>query len=187
MMSRAAVFARFPRLETERLRLRRLQVGDADALLRVFGDDAVTEYYDLPTLTARADVLEIIDRAANRFRREKGIRWGITRPQENVVLGTIGLSFDNSYRGSVGYELARAYWRQGIMTEALTAVLSFAFDQAGLHRVQALVMPGNEASIGLLCKLGFTHEGILRDYLFFKGAYQDLHSFSLLRHEFDDS
>ena len=187
MMSRTAVFARFPRLETERLRLRRLQVGDADALLRVFGDDAVTRYYDLPTLTARADALEIIDRAAHRFRREEGIRWGVTRPQENVVLGTVGLTFDNSYRGSVGYELASAYWRQGIMTEALTAVLTFAFERAGLHRIQALVMPGNEASMGLLRKMGFVHEGLLRDYLFFKGAYQDLHSFSLLRGEFVNS
>jgi len=183
-MTRAAIFARFPRLETERLRLRRLQVGDADALLRIFGDDAVTAYYDLPTLTERVQVLEIINRSAQRFRQQEGIRWAITRPEENIVLGTLGLSFENAYRGSVGYELARAHWRQGIMSEALGAVLAFAFEQAGLHRVQALVMPGNQASAALLHKLGFTDEGILREYLYFKGAYQDLHCFSLLRHEF---
>jgi ribosomal-protein-alanine N-acetyltransferase len=184
-MTQAAVFARFPRLETERLSLRRLRVADADALLRIFGDEAVTEFYDLPTLAEREQVLRIINRAEQSFHRQEGIRWGITRKEEDRVLGTIGLSFETAYRGGVGYDLARAYWRQGIMSEALGAVLAFAFEQAGLHRVQALVMPGNEASAGLLHKLGFTDEGILREYLFFKGAYQDLHCFSILRREFD--
>ena len=185
-MTHEASFDRFPRLDTERLRLRQLRVGDADALLRIFGDDAVTAYYDLPTMTERVQVLEIINRTEQRFRRRESIRWGITRPEEDVVLGTLALSFETGYRGSVGYELARAHWRQGIMSEALTAVLAFAFEQAGLHRVQALVMPGNVASAGLLRKLGFKNEGLLRDYLYFKGAYQDLHCFSLLRDEFDE-
>lgn len=187
MMTQAAVFARFPRLRTKRLRLRPLQVGDADALLRIFGDEAVTRYYDLPTLTERRQVMEIVSRAAQRFQRQEGIRWGITRPEEGVVLGTIGLSFETAYRGSVGYELGSAHWRQGIMTEALSAVLTFAFEQAGLQRVQALVMPGNKASAALLRKLGFVDEGVLRDYMYFKGAYQDLHCFSLLREEFQPS
>ena len=185
--SRSALFAHFPELETARLRLRRLRVEDAGPLLRVFGDAAVTKYYDLPTLTEQEQVVDIIHRAARRFRRRDGIRWAITRPADDVALGTVGLHFETDYRGGVGYELARAHWRQGIMTEALGAVLSFAFEQASLHRVQALVMPGNDASVALLRKLDFVYEGLLRDYLFFKGAFQDLHCFSLLRAEFTPS
>ena len=50
------------------------------------------------------------------------------------------------------------------MTEAMRAILEYGFEALDLNRIQALVMPENEASIGLLEKLGFRNEGILKDY-----------------------
>jgi hypothetical protein len=70
------------------------------------------------------------------------------------------------------------------MTEALTALLEFGFETLGLNRIEALVMPDNAASFALLNKLGFSEEGLLREYDYFKDEFQDLICFSLLRREF---
>lgn len=72
------------------------------------------------------------------------------------------------------------------MTEALEAVLGFGFREVGLHRIQAVVMPGNVGSERLLEKLGFQREGILREYENWgdKG-YVDVTMFSLLRGEYE--
>jgi ubiquinone/menaquinone biosynthesis C-methylase UbiE len=62
--------------------------------------------------------------------------------------------------GWFGYELARPYWRQGIMTEALTAITRVGFIDMGLNRIEAVIMPENHATIMLLEKLGFHIWGI---------------------------
>jgi ribosomal-protein-alanine N-acetyltransferase len=69
------------------------------------------------------------------------------------------------------------------MREALDAVLTYGFGKMGLNRVQAMVHPDNARSIHLLGRLGFTCEGVLRDWRFYKGRFWDEACFSLLRHE----
>ena len=70
------------------------------------------------------------------------------------------------------------------MSEALPLVIHYGFLSLKLNRIQALVIPGNSASVGLLMKLGFEEEGLLRDYAFFKGRYNDLISFALLKRDY---
>jgi len=164
----------FPVLETENLRLREMVPADAEAIFRVFADQEVTRYYDLESFSGLEQAREHIARQARRYQRGEIIRWGITQAANDVLIGSAGLSiYEASNQGGLGYELARPYWRRGIMRTLK------------LNRIQALVMPGNAASAGLLGKLGFTEEGLLREFAFFKGRYQDLHCYSLLRREYE--
>ena len=72
------------------------------------------------------------------------------------------------------------------MTEALAAIIEFGFREVGLNRVQAVLMPGNVASVKLLEKLGFRREGVLRQYENWgEKGYVDLLMFALLRHEYE--
>ena len=80
-------------------------------------------------------------------------------------------------------EVNRAFWRQGIMTEAMSAILTYAFSELGLHRIEAVVDDVNEHSKGLLLKLGFTHEGTLRKRFYFRERFWDEHYFGLLSDE----
>lgn len=177
--------ATFPILETVNLRLRELVPSDADNVLRIFADDEVTRFYDFDTFTSLGQAADLIVRQATRYEKGEAIRWGITQRANDVVIGTVGLVISRSSAiGGLGYDLARPYWRRGIMTEALRIAIGYSFLSVNLNRLQALVMPGNVASINLLEKLGFVEEGILREYAFFKGRYQNLHCFSLLRREF---
>jgi ribosomal-protein-alanine N-acetyltransferase len=86
--------------------------------------------------------------------------------EDGVVIGSCGFYGTHPWhlRGSIGYELARPFWRQGIMSEALTAILTLGFGEMGLNRIDAVVLPENLASIRLLEKLGFCNEGLLREY-----------------------
>lgn len=176
------VFEQFPVLETERLRLREMETADAEDVFRIFSDDEVMVYYDLETFTEVEQAVALIVRQKERFLQKQGIRWGITLKDEDVVIGSIGMMLNAEKRqGGIGYDLARPYWRRGIMSEVIQAVIDFGFETAGAELIQALVMPGNVASMKVLEKLGFKDKGVLEEYAFFKGKYQDLHNFILER------
>jgi ribosomal-protein-alanine N-acetyltransferase len=174
------IFDTFPVLETERLVLREMDLSDIEDVYQIYAEPEVTRYYDLDTFTNLEQAEALITRQQARFQKKEGIRWGITFKDENVVVGTIGMMIVAHLRlGGIGYDLGRPYWRRGIMSEALQVVIGFGFEQARVERIQALVMPGNEASGKLLEKLGFVDKGILREHAFFKGEFQDLHNFIL--------
>ena len=178
-----AIFGEFPVLETPNLHLRQLTEDDAADLLAVFADEEVTRFYDLYSYESLDEALELIDFFSESFEVERSIRWGIARKTDNRIVGTCGYVWLRRFRGEIGYELHRTFWRQGIMKEALAAIVQFGFQQLGLNRIEALVMMDNEASISLLRSLGFQHEGILREHDYFKGQFHDMHCFALLKNE----
>jgi [ribosomal protein S5]-alanine N-acetyltransferase len=67
----------------------------------------------------------------------------------------------------------------------LRAVIAFGFNELAINRIEAEVMPGNEASERVLEKLGFTREGILREWMLWNEKHYDMTMFSLVRSEFD--
>ncbi len=73
----------------------------------------------------------------------------------------------------LGYHMDQDFLRKGYMTEAVAAVVDYAFGPLGLHRVEANVMPRNLPSLSLLRKLGFEEEGLARDYLKICGQWED--------------
>lgn len=88
-------------------------------------------------------------------------------------------------RAEIGYGLyADAYKQQGIMTEALAAVLHFGFTTLQLQRVEAFIGRDNIASQRLVQKMGFQEEGCLRAHYFTQNQYEDSLVFGLLASEF---
>src|SRR5579864_5373540 len=112
------MFERFPRIETPHLILRQIELRDAEALFATFSDEETMQFYgDLPHRTLE-DSRELIRIQHEWYARHEGIRWGITRKGDDTdtVIGSCGLfKFDEGgHRAETGYELRRAYWRQGI-------------------------------------------------------------------------
>ena len=100
-----------------------------------------------------------------------------------------GISVGNVRRGvaqtaSVGYWMGQRHAGQGIMTEALLAMMPFVFDEIGLHRIEAACLPHNEPSKAVLRKCGFREEGLARQYLRINGVWHDHLLFALLASEF---
>jgi ribosomal-protein-alanine N-acetyltransferase len=183
-MSIESVLHTFPQLETPRLILRRLREADAQVLFSILADADVTRYYDDDPFTRVAQASEQIEAWEHSFRQRRGIRWGITRKEDSVLMGTCGYYGIHPWhmRASIGYELGRLFWRQGYMQEALNRMRQLGFRDMGLNRIDALVIPENIASIKLLEKMGFVNEGLLRGYENWgdKG-FTDLYIFALLR------
>ena len=75
--------------------------------------------------------------------------------------------------GTLGYWIGAPYARHGYMSSAVRLVLGYAFGQLGLHRVEAACLPHNAASIALLRRTGFEHEGLARAYLKIAGEWRD--------------
>jgi [ribosomal protein S5]-alanine N-acetyltransferase len=117
------------------------------------------------------------------------LRWWL-QPQGDTsrLVGSIGLSqiargpFQNAM---LGYAVDADCQGQGLMREALQAVIAHAFSPAvHLHRIQANVRPENARSVALLQRLGFEDEGLAREYLFIDGAWRDHRMFALRNRAF---
>jgi ribosomal-protein-alanine N-acetyltransferase len=173
----------YPTLATERLILREPTPDDAVAVFAIFSDTKVTQYHDSPTYSELVQAVGWLERRASAFANRRAIRWMIVCKEDNVVIGSCGFgSCDNTnHTAEIGYELASAYWKRGVMTEALTAILEFGFHTMELRRVIAQVMLDNTASIQLLIRLGFENEGVLKQHGFWKGEHHDLYQFALER------
>lgn len=189
-MSINSVFQSFPQLETRNLILRRMLATDSNAIFKIFADDEVTRHYDDATFTDIAQAINQIEAWETGFVNRRCIRWGITRKEEIDVIGSCGFYGTHPWhrRASIGYELARPNWRQGIMTEALDAIIDFGYGEMDLNRIDAVVMPNNIASIQLLGKLGFQSEGLLREYENWGSkGFVDLCMLSMLRKTWERS
>ena len=95
-----------------------------------------------------------------------------------------GINISNVRRGvaqmaTIGYWMGTPHAGRGIMTQGLHAVISFAFRELRLHRLEAACLPVNEPSMRLLLKCGFEEEGYARRYLKIHGRWQDHRLFGL--------
>ncbi len=108
----------------------------------------------------------------------------IFRTTDDALLG--GVTLSNLRRGvaqsaTLGYWIGASHARHGYSSEALRAVLEYAFQRLGLHRLEAACLPHNEASRRLLLSCGFQDEGYAREYLRINGSWQDHQLFAILR------
>ena len=184
---RMVEFGEFPVLETKHLVLRRMTPADAEFYLRHFSDPDIVELtaFDAPPNVEKA-TQELIEFCIKPFEENKGIRWGIVLKGETELVGTIGYHQwvkAGGYHARVGYDLAAAHRRRGIMTEALGVVLRYGFEMMRLNKVEACTDARNVASIRLLEKLGFHQDGVLRENTYFHGRFIDEAVFSLLAGE----
>jgi [ribosomal protein S5]-alanine N-acetyltransferase len=182
-MTLDAAFARFPILTTERLRLRQLQPTDAEALFAIKSNLEVTRHYGQEPHQSLADSVAWIERLHASYARREDFAWGVTLKDKDTLIGACTLwNFGPGLQcAEIGYELHPAYEKRGIMTEALSVILTFGFTKLGLHRIEATPFVENSSSQNLLRKLGFIHEGTLRQRHFFRGHYLDQMVFGLLK------
>ena len=188
-MSADSVFTQFPTLTTERLVLRQLEPRDDETLFVIKSNFEVTKHYGQEAHRSIDDTREWMEKVQAGYEQRLDMAWCVTRRGEDKLIGVITLwNLDPAYHhGEIGYELNPADEKQGIMTEALSAVLTFAFTDFGLHRLEATPFADNPPSVAMLARLGFTLEGTLRQRYFFRDHYKDQHYYGLLQEEWLNS
>lgn len=174
-----------PVLETTRLQLRLVTAADLPALLQVNGDETVTRFLPYAPWRSAADAQAWYQRMLGLHAEGTALQFVLLRRDSGLAIGTALLfRFDEgSARAELGYVLGREHWGQGLMAEALAALIGWAFGGLKLRRLEAEVNPDNLASVRLLQQLGFTQEGRLRQRWVGHGQAYDVLAFGLLRDE----
>lgn len=173
-------------LATPRCRLRPLDERDTADVLRHFGDERVAEFLDQSRLRTIEEAREIVEWARRMREAGRGVRWALTAPDTGAFLGTAGFHAvvrPPVARAEIGFDLAPERWGEGLMREVLERVIGAGFDEAGLHRIEAHVTPGNVRSCRRLESLGFVREGVLREHSFWDGRHHDQVAYGLLARE----
>ncbi len=171
------------RVVTERLVLRPPRPADVPAMRNALRKNAdhLRPWSAAPAPGEDAASLTSVSRAVLRQRREwkTGLAYVFLvapREDDRRVIGRLALGgvlrgvFQSAY---LGYWMDGACQGRGLMTEAVRAGTQFAFTAAGLHRVQAAVMPRNGASLRVMEKAGYRREGLAERYLCIGGKWED--------------
>ncbi|MGD6854866.1 GNAT family N-acetyltransferase [Bacillus infantis] len=172
----------FPEIETARLLLRKVIMEDAEDILGYLSDAEVTKYYGIEPFADLDDARSEIGWYERILEEGTGVRWGISLKDGKGLIGSCGfLNMDSAhFRADIGLELDPACWNQGIGTEAITAIIQYGFEDLNLMRIQALIEPANLQSQRLFGKCGFIREGLLRNYEYSCGKFDDLLMFSII-------
>ena len=154
------------RIETDRLILRRYTLEDADAMYKNWASDSeVTKFLTWQPHSSVDVSRSIIEDWLKKYSDEKYYQWAIVlKDNGNEPIGDISVVHMNEDISMVhiGYCLGRAWWRRGIMSEALKAVMDFMFDTVEVNRVESRHDPRNPNSGKVMQKCGMKYEGTLR-------------------------
>jgi ribosomal-protein-alanine N-acetyltransferase len=118
-----------------------------------------------------------------KYKNDEPSSWGIIEKKTNSLVGTIGFmdySEDNA-SVEVGYSLARWLWNGGYMTEALSCVIDYSFENMELNRIEAQHELTNPSSGRVMEKCGMKKEGVLRQRLYNKGKFVDVALYAIVR------
>ena len=176
------------RIESERLLLRLVAASDLPALLEVNASEEVTALLPFARWESAADGESWLRRMEGIQATGLALQFVVASKASGLAIGTCLLfRFDEgSARAELGYALGRAHWGQGLMHEALAALIGCTFGAMGLRRLEAEVDTRNRSSSRLLQRLGFTQEGVLRQRWVAKGETRDVEMHGLLRSEGPD-
>ena len=148
-------------LETERLTLRHLEVGDLDALHRLYADPQIRKHFPEGTLTLDETKEELEwFLHGHPDRPELGL-WATVERGSGAFLGRCGLLpwvIDGKPEVELAYLIDKSRWGEGLATEAARGIIQYSRHQLGLERLICLIMPGNAASAAVAVKSGMAFE-----------------------------
>ena len=181
------LFSRLPVLDTPRLTLRPLTMRDAQDIYDYSRDPEVARHVLWDAHRSLADSRAYLRFILRQYRDGVPSSYGIVLKATGRVVGTIGFMWysEENHSVEVGYSLARSLWNQGLMTEALKAVMRLSFEELQVHRVEAQHETSNPASGRVMLKCGMRHEGTLRGRIYNKGRFVDVELYAILREDWE--
>jgi RimJ/RimL family protein N-acetyltransferase len=174
------------RLTTKRLVLREIRSGDWVEAQRLDSDPNVVRFQSNDVVD-EAGTKEYLAKsiAAQTETPRKVFDLAVTEPGDDRYLGRCGLAIrrPDHKEAELWFNLRHDLWGKGIATEATRALVDFAFDQLGLHRVYGDCDPRNKGSARVMEKLGFKREAHLRENWWLKGEWCDALIYAVLDRE----
>ena len=181
-----SIFIKIPTLETNRLILRKILVGDCADVYEYSSRPETSRYllwnaHENPKYTKK--YLSYLQTA---YRNEEFFDFGLVEKESGKMIGTCGFTdFDMDHNSAeIGYVLNPDFWGRGLAREAILRVMAFGFAELRLHRISAKIMTGNTASKRVAEKCGMRHEATRIEAMRIKGAYETVDEYAILAKEF---
>lgn len=153
-------------LETARLKLRRFELSDAEAVFRNWASDReVTRFLMWPPHDDISVSEAIMKEWTERYCDKSFYQWAIVlKSNGNEPIGCISIVNRDDYikMVHVGYCIGRKWWHQGITSEALSELIRFFFEEVGVNRVESRHDPRNPNSGKVMIKSGLKYEGTVK-------------------------
>lgn len=171
-------------IKTERLILRPPIMQDAHAIFTSYAQDVeVVRYLSWKPHTSIEDTKIFLSQCIDKQKNKTHTSWVIENKSDGALLGMIELRIDQ-FSAQTGYVLARPYWGQGFMPEALIAVIKVAMKLSEVYRFSAFCDVDNKASARVMEKARLTKEGRLKRYFIHPNVDplpRDCFSFSIVK------
>jgi len=163
--------------------MRELNKSDAEPLVAILNDEEVRRWLFSETPVTLRQERGYIKSMRKQFLKGRLVNWIICDKITGTSMGCIGLQPINRAHNSAGagFFLSRDFWGKGYITEALEAVLGYAFETLDLNRVTAGHFAGNDASGRVQQKCGMQYEGTHRKAFRKNGEYSDELMYAIIR------
>ena len=172
-------------INTSRLILRRFSVDDAQAMYDNWASDPeVTKYLTWPAHSGPEVSRMVLDSWVVGYERDDFYQWAIEFEGEPIGSISVVSKNDQAELVHIGYCIGRKWWHQGIMSEVLSAVIRFFFEEVGVNRIETRHDPNNPHSGGVMRKCGMRFEGTLRQSDWNNQGICDASWYAILRSEY---
>jgi ribosomal-protein-alanine N-acetyltransferase len=147
-------------LETKRLILDTWQSADWTAFRPIATDTEVMRYITGGVPWSDERIQSFVERQIETYRTRGFCRWKLLSKADGNLIGFCGAGlWRDAEDPEIGWWLARPYWGRGLATEAARLALRDVFERVRLERVISVAMPSNQASTGIMRKLGLEFDG----------------------------
>jgi [ribosomal protein S5]-alanine N-acetyltransferase len=169
----------FPIIKTGRFLLRKIESEDQGEIFRGLSHTDVIKYYGVSFSTYDA-TKEQMEWYAGLEKNNTGIWWAICNPDNSEFIGAVGLYYINQAhrKGEIGFWLLPEYWGLGIAAEVIPPVCNYGFKSLNLHRIESIVESENISCKKLMTKIGFDHEGTMKECEIKNGRFISLEVFA---------
>ncbi|MBS8264240.1 N-acetyltransferase [Mesobacillus boroniphilus] len=179
------IYGNLPQLETERLILRKIRHEDIDDIHTYASNPEVSKYVFWGAHETREATEEYVKMVLALYEEGKIAPWGIHYKGDNILIGTVDfVSWNPQHKtAEIGYALSMDYWGRGIATEAANELIRFGMTEMDLVRIQAKSLVANKGSERVMEKAGMKFEGILRKFIYVKGAHYDVKMYAITKED----
>lgn len=153
-------FKDFPQLITERLLLRDIESTDAELIHKLRSDETVNAFVGRDNSSTLEKAQDYILKMQDLIAKNECIYWIIRFKENNDMIGSVCLwNFDLKDKiVEIGYEMLTEFQGKGIMSEAIQAVIEYAFEEMKAQIITAFPSFDNINSVAILKKLNFEFE-----------------------------
>ncbi len=170
-------------IRTERLVLRQFRENDLDDVYENYGSDPlVNRWISFAPYADRESAARFLQMHIENYQNDPDFYgWAVTL--DDTVIGSIGLFHidEDSDSMEIGYSIGSRWWSKGYATEAVSAVINYAFEKIEVHRIYATHHIENTASGRVMEKSGMSFEGIMKDAQKNRdGSFSDLKLYAVI-------